>query len=66
MPNSLIFLILGVLYILTGHYEWSFFSCEMYSFKEISILGVAITLVGSIICSIEIATKEIVKTLKEK
>ncbi len=67
MTNGVIFIILGIFYMAAGTHEWSFFShSEMFSFKEVSILGIVVMLVGCIICSIEIATKEIVKTLKEK
>jgi hypothetical protein len=66
MSKGSVFIILGIIYMVGGSFEWSLFSNEMFSFKEVSLIGVAVMLVGCIICSIESVTEVIIKTLKEE
>lgn len=66
MSKGSVFIILGIIYMAAGKGQWDLFSSEMFSFKEISLIGVAVMLVGCVMCSIESVTEAIIKTLKEE
>jgi multisubunit Na+/H+ antiporter MnhG subunit len=66
MLKGSVFILLGIIYMVGGSLGWGLFYSEMFSFKEVSLLGVAVMLVGCVMCSIESATGDIIKTLKEK
>ena len=65
MNSGALLIIFGMMSMWGGYFEWEVARSQIFTFKESTLVGGFMLLMGCLICTIETAAHRVVKAIKE-
>lgn len=65
MKSGMSLIIFGTIFMWGGYLEWEVLRDPLFTFKEGTVIGGFMILIGCLVCTVETAAGEIVKAIKE-